>query len=221
LGSYWQRFAYADVCLVYDNGIWYTVAAELLCIHCQCGQLFTIHLTGLQMEPGQFFEQRKTRTSNKQYILTLKLNKMSRFKMGKVQPAAYKAMDALDKYLETSSIDKRHRELIKIRASQINGCAYCVNDHTGDALKLGEDPKRLYLVSVWKEAPNVFSEEEQLLFAITEEITLIHQHGLSEELYQKALALFGEEKTAQIIMAAITINAWNRIGVSLNMHPEL
>lgn len=141
--------------------------------------------------------------------------------MGKVQPAAYKAMDALDTYIDNSGIDKIHRELIKIRASQINGCAYCVNYHSGDARKLGETEQRLYLVSVWREASNVFTEEEQLIFAMTEEITLIHQHGLSDELYNKAIEIFGEEKTAQIIMAIITINAWNRIGVGLHMKPEL
>lgn len=141
--------------------------------------------------------------------------------MGKVQPAAYKALDSLDKYIETTSIDKLHRELIKIRTAQINGCAYCVNEHTGDALKLGADPKKLYLVGVWREAPNAFSEEERTILAITEEITLIHQHGLSEDLYQKSLSLFGEELTAQIIMTAITINAWTRIGVALHMEPAL
>jgi len=141
--------------------------------------------------------------------------------MGKVQPAAYKAMDALDNYVSNSGIDKIHQELIRIRASQINGCAYCVNYHSGDARKLGETEQRLYLISVWREAKNVFTEEEQLLFAMTEEITLIHQHGLSDELYNKSIEIFGEEKTAQVIMAIITINAWNRIGVGLNMQPEL
>ncbi|KAA2242565.1 carboxymuconolactone decarboxylase family protein [Chitinophaga agrisoli] len=145
---------------------------------------------------------------------------MSRLKMSKVQPAAYAAMDALDKYMESTSLDKRHYELIKVRASLINGCALCVHKHTEDALKMGEDPKRMYLVGVWREAVNHFSEEEQLLLEMTEEITLIHQHGLSDTLYNKSMALFGEEKTAQIIMAIITINAWNRIGVSLHMHPQ-
>lgn len=141
--------------------------------------------------------------------------------MGKIQPAAYKAMDALDTYIGNSSVDQRQQELIRIRASQINGCAYCVNYHSKDARKLGETEQRLYLISVWREAPNVFTQEEQLLFAMTEEITLIHQHGLSDELYNKAIALWGEEKTAQVMMVIITINAWNRIGVGLNMHPEL
>jgi AhpD family alkylhydroperoxidase len=145
----------------------------------------------------------------------------TRLKMGKVQPAAYKAMDALDNYVSNSCVDKIQQELIRIRASQINGCAYCVNCHSGDARKLGETEQRLYLVSVWREATNVFNQEEQLLLEMTEQITLIHQQGLSDELYDKAIALFGEMKTAQVIMVIITINAWNRIGVGLKMQPEL
>jgi AhpD family alkylhydroperoxidase len=144
-----------------------------------------------------------------------------RLKMGKVQPAAYQAMNALDTYNSSSNINKLQREMIKIRASQINGCAYCVNKHSKDALGLGETPQRIFLMSVWREAKNAFSEEEQLLLEMTEEITLIHQHGLSDGLYEKSIRLFGEEKTAQIIMAIITINAWNRIGVGLNMEPVL
>lgn len=145
----------------------------------------------------------------------------SRFKMGEVQPDAYKALLELNKYVARTGIDMLQREMIKIRASQINGCAYCVNSHTRDARKLGETEQRIYLMSVWREAPNVFNEEEQLLLEMTEEITLIHQHGLRDDLYNKSIALFGEEKTAQIIVAIITINAWNRIGVSLSMHPDI
>lgn len=141
--------------------------------------------------------------------------------MNAVQPDAYKALSALDKYINASGLDKRQQEMIRIRASQINGCAYCVHHHTHDARQLGETEQRIYLINVWREAPNVFNEEEQLLLAITEEITLIHQHGLSDALYDRAIQTFGEEKTAQIIMAIITINAWNRIGVSLSMHPVL
>jgi AhpD family alkylhydroperoxidase len=145
----------------------------------------------------------------------------ARFLMGKVQPAAYKAMGALDSYIESIDIDKFQQEMIKIRASQINGCAYCVNHHSADALKLGATPQKLFLISVWREAPNAFTEEEQLILAMTEEITLIHQHGLSDQLFAKAIEMFGEEKTAQIMMAIITINAWNRIGVGLKMQPKL
>lgn len=142
-----------------------------------------------------------------------------RINFNNVQPAAYDAMDALDRFVEASSIDKLHRELIKIRASQINGCAYCVDCHSHDALNLGESLQRVLLISAWREAGSIFSEEERLIFQMTEEITLIHQHGLSNDTYEKAIALFGEEKTSQLIMAIITINAWNRIGVATELHP--
>ncbi|HEV8504882.1 MAG TPA: carboxymuconolactone decarboxylase family protein [Chitinophagaceae bacterium] len=142
-----------------------------------------------------------------------------RINFNDVQPGAYDAMDALDKFVNETSIDKLHREFIKIRASQINGCAYCVDSHSHDALKLGESLQKILLISAWREAKNIFSEEERLLFRMTEEITLIHQHGLSEEAYQRAIQLWGEEKTAQIIMVIITINAWNRIGVASELRP--
>lgn len=145
----------------------------------------------------------------------------TRFKMKKVYPASYKAIDSLDQLIASSSVEEWYQELIKIRASQINGCAYCVNMHTPDALKLGIDGRKINLINVWREADNVFTEEEQLLIRMTEELTLIHQHGLSDSVYEKALAIFGEEKTAHIIMVIITINAWNRIGVGLKMQPEL
>jgi AhpD family alkylhydroperoxidase len=143
-----------------------------------------------------------------------------RLKMGRVQPEAYKAMDALDQYLKTTSIDPLHKELIKIRASQINGCSYCIHKHSKDARNLGETEQRLYLLSLWHEA-GAFTEEEQAILVLTEEVTLISEHGISDEVYDKAIEILGEEKTAQVIMAAITINAWNRIGVGLRMKPVL
>jgi len=153
-------------------------------------------------------------------FIVLKTNKMEkRFKMRDVQPAAYKPMIELDKYVGSTGISRLHQEMIKIRASQINGCAYCVNKHTKDARAAGETEQRLYLMSVWRESPQ-FTEEERLILEMTEEITLIHRHGLSEELYRRAVVQWGEERTAQVIMAIININAWNRIGVSLHMQPE-
>jgi len=144
----------------------------------------------------------------------------TRFNMSKTQPEAYKAMFALEKYMSTTAIGPIQKELIKIRASQINGCAYCLNQHNRDARKLGETEQRLYVLSAWREAKSLFSEEEQIMLAMTEEITLIHKAGLSDESYDNAIRIFGEEKTAQILMGIITINAWNRIGVGLRMEPE-
>jgi len=145
----------------------------------------------------------------------------ARLQMGKVQPAAYKAMDALDNYISTTAIEKIPQELIRIRASLINGCAYCVNYHSAEALKAGESAHRLLLIGVWREAKNVFTPDEQLLFEMTEELTLIHKNGLSTDVYDRAIARFGKEKTAQIFMIIVTINAWNRIGAGLHMEPEL
>jgi AhpD family alkylhydroperoxidase len=140
--------------------------------------------------------------------------------MVQVQPEAYKALYPLEQYINALQLPQLHQELIKIRASQINGCAYCVNLHTGEACRHGETEKRIFLLSVWREAFDVFTEEEQILLAMTEEITLIHQNGLSEALYQRAIILWGEARTAQVIMAIIAINAWNRIGVALKMNPD-
>ena len=84
-----------------------------------------------------------------------------RINFNAVQPKAYDAMDALDKFVDESSIDKIHGELIKIRASQINGCAYCVDAHSHDALKQGESLQKVLLVSAWREAANIFSDEER------------------------------------------------------------
>jgi len=142
-----------------------------------------------------------------------------RIDFNEVQPAAYEAMDALDQFVKESSIDKSLKEFIKIRASQINGCAYCVDAHSKDARRLGESEQRIFLVSAWREAGDIFSEEECLVLQMTEEITLIHQHGLSDGVYEKAIALFGEEKTSQLIMIIVTINAWNRIGVATHLKP--
>jgi len=144
---------------------------------------------------------------------------MKRLSFNKVQPEAYTAMDALDNYVNNTSIDPLHREFIRIRASQINGCAYCVDAHSRDARNAGASEQTIYLISAWREAENIFTEEERLLFQMTEEVSLIHQHGLSDTVYEQAIALFGEQKTAEIIMAIITINAWNRIGVATKLKP--
>ncbi|UKB84971.1 carboxymuconolactone decarboxylase family protein [Chryseobacterium sp. MEBOG06] len=141
----------------------------------------------------------------------------ARLNIATVDSAAYKAMLGLEGYLQTTSLSHIQKELIKIRASQINGCAFCLDMHTKDAIKYGETPQRIFILSAWREAKELFTEEEQALLAMTEEITLISQNGLTEETYQKAIAIFDEAQIAQIIMAIITINAWNRIAVSTHL----
>lgn len=133
----------------------------------------------------------------------------------KAAPEAYQAMLGLEKYIASTSLDPVHKELIKIRASQVNGCAYCINMHTADARKLGVTEQRIYLLSAWRES-DVYTEEEKAIFALTEEITLISQH-VSEETYENAAKFFDEKYLAEIIMMIITINAWNRIGIATGM----
>lgn len=143
----------------------------------------------------------------------------NRLNLKELIPDSYQILIQLSQFVANSGIDKLQQELVKIRASQINGCAYCLYMHSKDALKYGEDPKRLYVLSAWREARNWFSKEDQVILALTEEVTLIADHGLSDKTYEEAVSLFGEEMTAKLIMAVININALNRIGVSLQMHP--
>lgn len=103
--------------------------------------------------------------------------------------------------------------MIKIRASQINGCAYCIDMHTQEALKIGETQRRIFALSAWKESP-LFAEEEKAVLQLTEEVTLISEDGVSDETYNKVLKFYGENALAQIIMQVIIINSWNRIAVS-------
>ncbi|MCM5527880.1 carboxymuconolactone decarboxylase family protein [Parasegetibacter sp. NRK P23] len=140
-----------------------------------------------------------------------------RFNMKAVAPNALKAMIGLETYLSQCAISKTTRELIKIRASQINGCAFCINMHTRDAIKNGETQQRIFLLNAWREAGNIFTEEEKVVLAITEEITLIHEHGLSDETYTSALRFFDETQIADMIMAVVTINLWNRIVLSTQL----
>lgn len=135
-----------------------------------------------------------------------------------LQPKAYEAMFGLEKYLSKTGIEPSLKDLIKIRVSQINGCAYCIDQHTKDARKMGETEQRIYALSAWRETP-FFNDTERAVLALAEEITHISVSGVSDETYNNALQLLGEERLAQAIMEIIVINAWNRIGVSTHMRP--
>lgn len=134
------------------------------------------------------------------------------------EPEATKAMYGLAGYIEKSGVSKTHKELLKIRASQINGCAFCIDMHTKDALKNGETQQRIFLLNAWRET-TLFTEEERLVLELTEAVTLIHQGGIPSELYQRAEKVFDEHYLAQLMMAIVTINAWNRIAISSLMQP--
>lgn len=135
----------------------------------------------------------------------------------KTEPEGYNAMLAISKYLEGTELTNIHKELIKIRASQINGCAFCLDMHTKDARKYGETEQRIYTVSAWRDTP-FFTKEEQAILALTEEVTLISNH-VSDKTYNEAVAVLGEKYTAQVIMTVVVINGWNRIAITTGLMP--
>ncbi len=139
-----------------------------------------------------------------------------RISIKNVAPDAYKAMMALENYIGTTKINPLYRELVKIRASQINGCAYCIDMHTKDARDLGESERKIYALSAWRESP-LFSNEERVLLAATEEITNISVKGLSEETYNNLTKYFDDQTISDLIMINVTINSWNRIAVSTHL----
>jgi AhpD family alkylhydroperoxidase len=136
-----------------------------------------------------------------------------RINIANAQPSAYKAMYGLVNYLSTSQISKITRQLVKVRASQINGCALCIEMHTEESLKIGIPLEKLMLLNAWKES-SFFTDEERIALAMAEEVTLIHKHGVADNTYERAVSRFGEEGVAQLIMEIVTINAWNRISVA-------
>lgn len=133
-----------------------------------------------------------------------------------LEPKAYDAMLALENYISKTGFETQIKELIKIRASQINGCAYCVAMHTESALKNEETTERLFAISVWEESP-LFSAKERAALQMTEEITLIADRGLKDDTYSLVKSFFTDAEIAQMIMIINTINVWNRIAVSTHM----
>ena len=143
----------------------------------------------------------------------------TRIKIDELEPKAFQAMLGLESYITATDLDPSLKKIIKIRASQINGCAYCIQMHAEEARKSGETEQRVYALAAWKESP-LFTDLEKIVLAVTEDLTLIANRGLSKETYSKAIAVLGENKLAQCIMQIVTINAWNRIAVATNMRHE-
>jgi len=137
----------------------------------------------------------------------------SRFNLAKADPEAYKAMLGLENYLAASGLDKRLYELVKTRASQINGCAYCINMHVRDAMKLGETAQRLFLLDAWRET-DLFTAKERAVLALTEAMTLIADSPVPDEVYDAAAAQLTAKEMAAVIMAVVAINGWNRIAIT-------
>ena len=135
-------------------------------------------------------------------------------------PDTVKALMALEAQIQGSGLEQSLIELVKTRASQINGCAYCINMHTSDARKHGETEQRLYLLNAWREAP-AYSERERAALAWTEAVTLIADTHAPDDLYAEVRKHFSEAETVNLTMLIATINAWNRLAISFRAVPPV
>ena len=135
----------------------------------------------------------------------------SRLNAKRAVPELYKAMIALDEAVTNSGLDPLVAELVKIRASQINGCAYC--------LKAGERPERLHVLAGWREAPTWFDDRERAALDFTEAVTKIGPHGVPDEIYDAAAEQFSEAELGALLFLVMTSNAWNRLAVATNTSP--
>jgi AhpD family alkylhydroperoxidase len=127
---------------------------------------------------------------------------------------------ALENQVTSSGLEQSLIELVKTRASQINGCAFCINMHTQDARKHGETEQRLYLLNAWREAP-VYTERERAALAWTDALTLISETHAPDDVYQEVRAQFSEAETVNLTMLIATINAWNRLAISFRSMPPV
>ena len=145
----------------------------------------------------------------------------ARMDIGALAPAAYKAMAGLDGFVRHSGLPKPLLDLIRLRASQINGCAYCVDLHSSDLKTDGESDARVFAVAAWQEGP-FFTEQERAALALTESMTRLSEGGdrVPDDVWAQAVKHFDETDLAALVTAIATINAWNRFGVATRMVPE-
>jgi AhpD family alkylhydroperoxidase len=137
-----------------------------------------------------------------------------------VAPETIDALNALETKVRSSGLEQSLIELVKTRASQINGCAFCINMHTQDARKHGETEQRLYLLNAWREVP-VYTERERAALAWTEAVTLISETHAPDDVYEQVRSQFSEAETVNLTMLIATINAWNRLAISFRSVPSV
>ena len=136
-----------------------------------------------------------------------------RIKYTQLEPGVVTAMRALQEYVKKTNLEKSLISLIEIRASQINGCAFCLDMHTQDAIAEGETEQRIFCISAWRESP-FYTERERAALELTEAVTLISRSGVNDELYQRVMRSFDEREYIALLMAINTINCWNRLSIA-------
>jgi AhpD family alkylhydroperoxidase len=142
----------------------------------------------------------------------------TRIDYSKVSPGAIQAMFGLEKYIHGSGLESSLLHLVKMRASQINGCAYCLDMHSKDARAAGETEQRLYLLDAWRESP-FYSERERAALAWTEALTLVAEDHVPDEIYNEVRQQFGEQELVDLSLAVVSINGWNRLCIGFRSQP--
>lgn len=132
-------------------------------------------------------------------------------------PDAFKALLSLSAYVANSGLDHPLQELVKMRASQINGCAQCLDMHSKDARAAGETEQRLYLLGAWREAAHLYSDRERAALALTEAATKLGEHHVPDDVYEAARAVFSEAELVKLSLAISLINAWNRMNITFEV----
>jgi AhpD family alkylhydroperoxidase len=142
----------------------------------------------------------------------------ARLNYAKAAPGVFEAMESLDQYLEQCGLEVPLLQLIRLRASQINGCAYCLDMHWKDLVALGEQAQRLYSLDAWRESP-YYTERERAALAWTEAVTLIASGHVPDSVHEEASAHFSEKELCHLTLAVATINAWNRLSIAARIVP--
>jgi len=141
-----------------------------------------------------------------------------RIDFSKLTPEGYRAMSGLERYVRGSGLEPSLLELIKLRASQINGCAYCIDMHWKDARARGESEQRLYGLMAWRDSP-YYTERERAALAWTEAVTLIADNHVPDDLYEEVRQHFNESELVNLTLALVAINGWNRLAISFRTEP--
>jgi AhpD family alkylhydroperoxidase len=142
---------------------------------------------------------------------------MTERNLKELAPDAYKTVFALEQHVR-SKVDHQLLELVKARASMLNGCAFCVDMHTTDAMAAGEDARRLFALAAWRESP-FFTDAERATLALTDAVTRLGEHGVPDEVWDPVVAAHGEVIAAELVVAIATINVWNRLAVTAHAQP--
>lgn len=141
-----------------------------------------------------------------------------RFEVSKVAPGVYKALIGVEEYLHQCGLEEKLVLLVKLRASQINGCGFCLDMHWKDLIAAGEEPQRMYSLPAWRECP-YYTDRERAALAWTDAVTLVADGHVPDSVYEEVRPFFNDKELADLTLAITAINSWNRLAIASRMRP--